>query len=150
MTDFIHAGTTIPYLVYLIVNWRMNTAELNYNSSVILILASPFLIQLKINLVLTSSIALDRLQALQWPLTYRFKRHCRYSLIALTIGIMWAAIDILIEFSLTSTVPTKGCAAFGCFVNDDFLSYWGVSNMVCCAAHLIMPFDAASCVVVFL
>ncbi|KAH7715564.1 Protein C30G7.5 [Aphelenchoides avenae] len=95
-----------------------------------LALGCPVVIQFKINLVLTTAIAVDRIQAMCYPMYYRNKNHARYVAAVIVTGVSLGVLDVIIEFSLSTPVPeVLGCAAAGCFMSFKFRVYWGCSNM---------------------
>ncbi|KAK5976022.1 hypothetical protein GCK32_007335 [Trichostrongylus colubriformis] len=96
----------------------------------VMLASTPLIVQLKINLMLTIGIALERTLALFFPMTYRKLSSSRYALCCLLIGCMLAAVDLILEFLLSPFNRSLNCAAIGCFVSTKFRYYWGTSNMV--------------------
>ncbi|KHJ80712.1 hypothetical protein OESDEN_19609, partial [Oesophagostomum dentatum] len=90
----------------------------------------PLAIQLKIKLTLTAAIALQRALALFMPLLYRNLSSATYATTSLLLGILLGAVDLFLEFLLTTIKESPNCGTIGCFVSDRFLYYWGTSNMV--------------------
>ncbi|KAK6052004.1 hypothetical protein COOONC_10491 [Cooperia oncophora] len=126
-TNFLNALATIPYAVYLITNW--NAARIDLNPYYVLILGTPIPAHLKVNITLTISLALERTLALYFPVGYRRLSSPIYAIASLVIGLLLAAFDLFVEFTLTSFEPKVDCPALWCFLNDRFCSYWGVSNL---------------------
>ncbi|RCN32045.1 hypothetical protein ANCCAN_22159 [Ancylostoma caninum] len=85
---------------------------------------------MKSGCTVTTAIAIDRVLALYFPLQY-YKRSKRYwSMGAFIFALFLAFIDWLI-LQLTVTIkPVPGCSSFGCFTNELFRAYWGLSNMM--------------------
>ncbi|ETN86963.1 hypothetical protein NECAME_16027 [Necator americanus] len=99
------------------------------NPYYIMISSTPLTIQLKIKLTLTTAIALQRTLALVAPVFYRKLSATLYDIGALLLGIIFACIDLLLEFALSPIKESPNCGTIGCFVSDRFLYYWGTSNM---------------------
>ncbi|KAJ1371553.1 hypothetical protein KIN20_033522 [Parelaphostrongylus tenuis] len=128
ITDFVHAVSTLPYITYLIVSW--DPFYLNLSPYFIKIFFIPVIIQLKINLTLTISIALERTLALYFPVVFRNLSSYPYVKFSLLFGFLLGVVDLALEFSLTSFRETPNCASAGCFFNENFSYYWAFSNMV--------------------
>ncbi|KJH50205.1 hypothetical protein DICVIV_03644 [Dictyocaulus viviparus] len=64
VTNFLLAITTIPYSIYLTVSW--DPVYINLNPYIIIISGAPFIFQLKVDLTLTISLAMERIMV----------RHC--------------------------------------------------------------------------
>ncbi|WKX96644.1 hypothetical protein Q1695_012797 [Nippostrongylus brasiliensis] len=127
-TDFLHAVLSLPYIIYLTALW--NPTYIDLDPTYIMISSTPLPTQLKINLTLTIALALERCLALYFPATYRRLPSYKYAAVALTVGCVLAALDLTIEFMLAPFKRVPNCAAIGCFLSDQFLYYWGTSNMV--------------------
>ncbi|KAK6018437.1 hypothetical protein OSTOST_15980 [Ostertagia ostertagi] len=129
VTDFLSATATIPYAIYLTSHWRPTHIDLDQHY--VLILSTPLPVQLKINLVLATSVALERNLALFLPASYRRLPSSIYATASLVIGLLFAAVDLVLEFSLPSW-PSQhnSCAALWCFLSRTFQYYWGTSNLV--------------------
>jgi hypothetical protein len=67
---------------------------------------------------------------MRFPLFYRTKNQILNTILTLFIGIIFASVDVALEYALTDIKPIPGCAAVGCFVSPTFKTYWGASNMV--------------------
>ncbi|KAK5971295.1 hypothetical protein GCK32_018485, partial [Trichostrongylus colubriformis] len=128
MTDFLHGVTTLPYTIYLTVNW--DPIYIDMDPYFVLILGTPLVAQLKINLMLTIAIAFERVMALLCPMAYRKMPSSKYATICLLIGCILGTVDIVLEFVLTPFDRSPECGAFGCFIDRQFRHYWGISNMV--------------------
>ncbi|KAK6733922.1 hypothetical protein RB195_017595 [Necator americanus] len=105
-----------------------------------MISSTPLVIQLKINLTLTITIAAERALALFYPLLYRKFLSAAYSFTSLLIGVVFACNDLLLEFLLSPIVERPNCATIGCFVSDEFRLYWGTSNMIMGLFVVILTF----------
>ncbi|VDM52711.1 unnamed protein product [Angiostrongylus costaricensis] len=103
---------------------------LNLNSYFVIISTLPMIIQLKINLTLTTSIAAERTLALYFPVVFRSLSTRSYAVFSLLCGILLAVLDVILEFSLTPFNSALNCVAIGCFLSETFRYYWGISNMV--------------------
>ncbi|RCN24018.1 hypothetical protein ANCCAN_30293, partial [Ancylostoma caninum] len=90
----------------------------------------PLTVQLKLKLILTAAIALQRTLALFLPLLYRKQSSSSYSVTFLLFGISFGCIDLFLEFALSPLVEKPNCATVVCFVSEWFRDYWGTSNMV--------------------
>ncbi|KAE9415645.1 hypothetical protein Angca_000886, partial [Angiostrongylus cantonensis] len=128
VTDFLHAVATLPYTVYLLKSW--NPVSLDLSPYYVFIASTPLIIQLKINLTLTISIAVERILALSFPVMFRNLPFRSCAVICLLFGLLLAAVDLILEFSLSSFNRAPNCASIGCFLCDNFRYYWGISNMV--------------------
>ncbi|KAK6054874.1 hypothetical protein COOONC_07621 [Cooperia oncophora] len=95
-TDFLHALTTLPYIIYLTTHWSPTYIDLD--PYFIMLSSTPLTIHLKIYLTLTISIAFERLLALFFPLTYRKLPSSKYATTSLLIGVLLAATDLVLEF----------------------------------------------------
>uniref|UniRef100_A0A7I5E766 G_PROTEIN_RECEP_F1_2 domain-containing protein n=1 Tax=Haemonchus contortus TaxID=6289 RepID=A0A7I5E766_HAECO len=126
-TDFLHATTALFYSIYLTASWDPTTIDLN--PYIVLISSTPLVIQLKINLTLTISIAFERTLALAFPMTYRKLSSSTYASYSLLIGCLLAVLDLVVDFTLNPFDQKPNCAAIGCFVSKEFHYYWGSSNM---------------------
>ncbi|VDM76699.1 unnamed protein product [Strongylus vulgaris] len=128
VTDFIHALLVSFYTLYLLVKW--NPVRINMDPYIVMISAMPLTFQLKVNLILTIAIALDRVLALYVPVQYRMISSLKFVAVALVLATVFGICDLIIEFLLSPIVPKIDCAAVGCFVSPQFRSYWGTSNMI--------------------
>ncbi|PIO56841.1 hypothetical protein TELCIR_21758, partial [Teladorsagia circumcincta] len=117
----------LPYTIYLTANW--NPTYLDMNPYYVLILGTPLVVQLKINLTLTIAIALERTLALLFPVTYRKFPASKYAMYCLLIGCLLGTVDLVVQFVLTSFHRSPQCGAFGCFISKEFRYYMGNSNM---------------------
>uniref|UniRef100_A0A915E4A4 G-protein coupled receptors family 1 profile domain-containing protein n=1 Tax=Ditylenchus dipsaci TaxID=166011 RepID=A0A915E4A4_9BILA len=125
-----HAPSVLHYLFY----W--NADGLDYNGTFAVVLELPLMLQLKVYLILTASIALDRVQALRFAVYYRKKRPMVVVIQTLIFGIFLCCIDYFFLFYFsTPHQHCPNCATFGCFVTDKFKELWGFSTMV---ANFIM------------
>lgn len=128
ITDFLHAVTTLPYTLYLIISW--NPVHFSLSSYCVMIFSIPVVIQLKINLTLTISIAVERTLAMYFPVVFRNLSSHSYAIFSLLFGFLLATLDLVLEFSLTPFNDSPNCTSVGCFLSDNFRYYWGISNMV--------------------
>ncbi|XGW12787.1 hypothetical protein V3C99_013441 [Haemonchus contortus] len=128
--DFVYAVLQFPYLIILIAGTKPDGVPLDYNPWIIVPLAGPSAALMKSGCTITTAIAVDRVFALYFPVQY-YKRSKRYWLIgAFVFAILLALIDWIV-LQLTVTIrPMPYCTSFGCFTNDVFRTYWGLSNML--------------------
>uniref|UniRef100_A0AC34F3I4 G-protein coupled receptors family 1 profile domain-containing protein n=1 Tax=Panagrolaimus sp. ES5 TaxID=591445 RepID=A0AC34F3I4_9BILA len=122
-------GNALPYIINYLALW--NPDYFDYSPMFIIVSSIPLLVQFKINLIITIAIAIDRLQAMRFPVFYRGKNHMRYVLGVLFSGILFGFLDVILEFYTTEfNVHRYNCAAIGCFQDKTFRAFWGMSNMV--------------------
>ncbi|KJH50204.1 hypothetical protein DICVIV_03643 [Dictyocaulus viviparus] len=95
-----------------------------------MISSAPFIVQLKIYLTLTISIAVERVLALYLPVTFRRLSSSSYAFVCLLFGLSLGSIDLLLEFTLSKFARVPNCPTVGCLLSPSFLTYWGISNMV--------------------
>ncbi|EYC12504.1 hypothetical protein Y032_0047g1519 [Ancylostoma ceylanicum] len=128
--DFVYAVLQFPYLIILIAGSKPDDVPFNYDPWVIVPLGGPSAALMKSGCTVTTAIAIDRVLALYFPLQY-YQRSKRYwSWGAFIFALFLAFIDWLI-LQLTVTIkPVPGCSSFGCFTNELFRAYWGLSNMM--------------------
>ncbi|KHJ95824.1 hypothetical protein OESDEN_04222 [Oesophagostomum dentatum] len=138
VTDFLHALTTLPYIIFLVAFW--NPYNINLNPYFLMISSTPLTVQLKINLTLTISIAAERAMALFLPMLYRNLPTVVYANTSLLLGIFLACVDLFLEFLLSPIIERPNCAAIGCFVSDQFRYYWGTSNMLLGSIVIVLTF----------
>ncbi|VDM68227.1 unnamed protein product [Strongylus vulgaris] len=137
-TDFLHAFTTLPYTIYLTIFCA--TEPVNLEPYYIMISSTPLIIQMKVKLTLTAAIALQRTMALFFPISYRSSSSTLFTSISLLLGVSLACGDLFLEFILSPIKSSPGCGTIGCFVSDQFLFYWGTSNMVLGIVVVIFTF----------
>ncbi|KHJ97905.1 hypothetical protein OESDEN_02107 [Oesophagostomum dentatum] len=128
--DFVYAVLQFPYLIILIAGSKPDGVPFNYDPWVIVPLGGPSAALMKSGCTVTTAIAIDRLLALYFPVQY-YQRSKRYwSIGAFLFAIFLAFIDWVV-LQLTVTIkPVPGCSSFGCFTNELFRAYWGLSNMM--------------------
>uniref|UniRef100_A0A914P9W3 G-protein coupled receptors family 1 profile domain-containing protein n=1 Tax=Panagrolaimus davidi TaxID=227884 RepID=A0A914P9W3_9BILA len=137
MSDFIFAVTALPYIINYLIGWNLDYFD--YSPLFIIVSSIPLLVQFKINLIITIAIAVDRLQAMRFPVFYRGKNHMRYVWGILIIGLILGYSDVILEFFTTEfNIHRYNCAAIGCFQDKLFRAYWGISNMVLNVIALIL------------
>ncbi|KJH51377.1 hypothetical protein DICVIV_02391 [Dictyocaulus viviparus] len=119
---------TLPYSIYLAVSW--NPVYFNLNPYFVIISSAPFIIQLKIYLTLTTSIAVERILAIYFPITFRMWSTSSYPEICLFFGIILGVMDFIMEIPLSTIKNVPNCLAVGCFMSEKFLYYWGITNML--------------------
>ncbi|KAE9420747.1 hypothetical protein Angca_000353 [Angiostrongylus cantonensis] len=127
-TDFLHAVTTLPYSIYLLISW--NFVHVDLNPYYVRITSVPFIVQLKINLTLTISIAAERILVLYFPVAFRKLSCCSYPKFCLLFGFLLGVIDLIVEFSISPFIRAPDFVAIGCFLTNQFRYYWGMSNMI--------------------
>ncbi|KAI6174383.1 G-PROTEIN-RECEP-F1-2 domain-containing protein [Aphelenchoides besseyi] len=103
VTDWLFAVTTIPYVVQYIVNW--NAVEFNYDGILVITLSLPLTVQFKVNLIITTAIALDRYQAMHFSMHYRTKNHNLFVFYTLLLGIILSLVDVYFEYALDPLPP---------------------------------------------
>uniref|UniRef100_A0A915E778 G-protein coupled receptors family 1 profile domain-containing protein n=1 Tax=Ditylenchus dipsaci TaxID=166011 RepID=A0A915E778_9BILA len=113
LTNFLFAVLDLPSIVYFLAKW--NPIELNYSGTLVIIFEIPLMFQLKIYLLITTAIALDRVQAMRFALYYRKKRPMTYVYQTVSLGLLLASLDMLCNY--------------GCFASPQFKKYWGLSNI---------------------
>uniref|UniRef100_A0A914VY35 G-protein coupled receptors family 1 profile domain-containing protein n=1 Tax=Plectus sambesii TaxID=2011161 RepID=A0A914VY35_9BILA len=104
-------------------------AEIDYPPLTILILNLPVVLEIKVNNILTLAIAVDRVYAVYWPITYKVRRKSLYILGSILIGCSWATFDGTFLMTSTNFTSHPGCAAAGCFTDRPFRNYRGTSDM---------------------
>ncbi|RCN40494.1 hypothetical protein ANCCAN_13552 [Ancylostoma caninum] len=128
ISDLMHASSTLPYTIYL--TTFTITSPIDLDPHYIMFSSTPLPFQLKLKLTLTAAIALQRTLALSLPVLYRKLSSSFYATMSLLIGILLGCVDLFLEFALSPIMRSPNCATMGCFVSDQFLYYWGMSNMV--------------------
>uniref|UniRef100_A0A0K0CZB0 G_PROTEIN_RECEP_F1_2 domain-containing protein n=1 Tax=Angiostrongylus cantonensis TaxID=6313 RepID=A0A0K0CZB0_ANGCA len=128
ITDFVHAVATLPYTIYLVISW--DPVYLSLSSHYVMVSSIPVMIQLKISLTLTISVAVERILALYFPVGCCNLSIPSYALFSLLFGFLLGVLDVILEFSLTRPSSTLNCSGIGCFLDETFRCYWGISNMV--------------------
>ncbi|CAO4377687.1 unnamed protein product [Caenorhabditis nigoni] len=126
--DFLLAIGELPYVIYITVNW--NPIQLDYDPWLMMLLAQPLPLQLKVSAIITVGIALGRCIALFSPSLYRRMDQGDYSLSIILLSILFAIFDDFLYWYLTKLERHPDCGGVGCFVSDQFLHYWGLSNMI--------------------
>ncbi|RCN28271.1 hypothetical protein ANCCAN_25983, partial [Ancylostoma caninum] len=127
ISDFLFASSSLPYSIYLTA--FTITPPINLSPHYIMFSSIPLTLQLKLKLILTAAIALQRTLALFLPLLYRKQSSSAYSIAFLLFGISFGCIDLFLEFALSPLVEKPNCATIVCFVSEQFRDYWGTSNM---------------------
>ncbi|XGW10913.1 hypothetical protein V3C99_012427 [Haemonchus contortus] len=127
-TDFLHAVTTMPYSMYMIIHWH--PTHFSLDPHYVVFASIFFVVQLKINLTLTISIALERTLVIFFPVTYRKMPSSEYAMICLLFGCILAAIDVVLNCVYFPYEKSPNCGSVGCFVSSEFSHYWGTSNMI--------------------
>ncbi|PIO71990.1 hypothetical protein TELCIR_06095 [Teladorsagia circumcincta] len=128
--DFIYAVLQFPYLIILIAGIKPDNVLLDYNPWVIVPLAGPSIALMKAGCTVTTAIALDRVFALYFPMKYYRQSKLYWSIGAFAFAMFLAFVDWLILQLIVSIRRVPGCSSFGCFTNDIFREYWGLSNMM--------------------
>ncbi|VDM52710.1 unnamed protein product [Angiostrongylus costaricensis] len=123
-----HIFSALPYTIYLTCNW--NPVYLDLSPYYVMISSTPLTVQLKINLCLTISIAVERTLALFFPIIFRKLSSRTYAIFSLFVGFLLAVLDVVVEFLLSPFNSVPNCATIGCFLSDSFRYYWGISNML--------------------
>ncbi|EFP10797.1 hypothetical protein CRE_02528 [Caenorhabditis remanei] len=126
-SDFLAAVFEIPYIIYTILKW--NPSQLNFDQLVILISSTPLPLQRKVSAIITIGIAISRNLAIFFPAKFRKLEQSYYSEITL-IGIAFGVFDAVLMFISSPITRIPNCGTSGCFVGNQFRSYWGTSNMI--------------------
>ncbi|KJH50216.1 hypothetical protein DICVIV_03655 [Dictyocaulus viviparus] len=90
----------------------------------------PFMLQLKINLTLTISIAIERIMILCFPILFRKLANHSYATFCLSSGFLLGVTDLVLEFILSPFKRVPNCPTVGCFLTESYRVYWGICNMV--------------------
>ncbi|KAI6197904.1 hypothetical protein M3Y94_01280600 [Aphelenchoides besseyi] len=114
-------------MVQYVVNW--DPVEFNYDGILVITLSLPLTVQFKVNLIITTAIALDRYQAMHFSIYYRTKNHNFFVLYTLLLGIFLSLIDVYFEYAMDPLPVNTKCAAVGCFTSLKFRLYWGSTNV---------------------
>ncbi|PAV74023.1 hypothetical protein WR25_00489 [Diploscapter pachys] len=112
-TDFLFSVLFYPYSIYILVNW--DSHDFDYDPLYVMIAATPFLMQLKINLILTIAIAVERNMALYFPVMYRRIDSSRYAIVTLLLSIVAGLTDVFLSFYMSKVMPRPNCPSIGCF-----------------------------------
>ncbi|CAD6192303.1 unnamed protein product [Caenorhabditis auriculariae] len=128
LTDWLYALLCLPHITYLIYNWRPDGSL--YNPQMVTYSASPTILQFKVNLTLTIFIALERCLALLFPIWYHKNCESGFAKVALSIGILFGAIDLTFFFGYGYNTNVQGCTATGCFISTISRQFTGISNMI--------------------
>ncbi|KJH50215.1 hypothetical protein DICVIV_03654 [Dictyocaulus viviparus] len=136
LTDLLHAIAASPYIVYLITKWNRN--HIDMDPYVVIIASIPSVINLKINLMLTVAVALDRALALYAPIRYRKISSLIFANVAFLFGFALGVCDLILIFTFTKFKRVPDCGALGCFVSLSFRTYWGVTNMALSLVVIIL------------
>ncbi|KJH46072.1 hypothetical protein DICVIV_07882 [Dictyocaulus viviparus] len=89
----------------------------------VMISSTPVVIQLKIHLTLTISIAIERILGLSYPIVFRKLSSYSCAKFCLLFGILLGAFDVILGFKLSSFHRVPNCAANGCFISDQYRYY---------------------------
>ncbi|KAF1753924.1 hypothetical protein GCK72_020481 [Caenorhabditis remanei] len=127
-SDFLAALFEIPYIIYMILKW--NNYQLDFDPLVILISSTPLPLQRKVSAIITIGIAVSRNLAIFFPAKFRKLEQSYYSEITLAVGIVFGVFDAVLMFVTSPITRVPNCGTSGCFVSDQFRSYWGTSNMI--------------------
>ncbi|VDM64188.1 unnamed protein product [Angiostrongylus costaricensis] len=120
--------SALPYIIYLLSSW--DPVYFDLDPHYVMISSAPFIAQLKINLTLTISIAMERILALYFPVAFRMLSSRSYAMFCVLFGFFLAIWDLVLEFSLSPSNHSPNCLSVGCFLCEQFRWYWGISNMV--------------------
>ncbi|KAK6057713.1 hypothetical protein COOONC_04732 [Cooperia oncophora] len=127
----------IPYTIYLITHWSPTYIDLD--PYYVVILGASTVIYLKVHLILTISAAVERIlvrneltaqQALFLPAYYRKVACSTYVVVSLMTALLWAALDLCMEFSLLAFERKPNCAAVGCFLDRSYSYYFSMNGLV--------------------
>ncbi|KAK6058710.1 hypothetical protein COOONC_03719, partial [Cooperia oncophora] len=85
---------------------------------------------MKSGCTITTAIAIDRVLALYFPMLYYQQPKQCWSTGAFAVSILLAIVDWVVLHSIVTIQAQPFCSSFGCFTNDVFRAYWGLSNML--------------------
>ncbi|CAL2033265.1 unnamed protein product [Caenorhabditis brenneri] len=136
ITDIVFAVTIMPQICYLIYYWDVNYVD--YSPAVIAAIGWPLPMFLKISSGLNAGAATERILALYFPIIYRKVDHVNCSNILLFFCVFLGSVDAVLGVYSFRFEQRINCSSYGCFVNDVFRTYWGMSNMVCGIIVIVM------------
>ncbi|PAV88395.1 hypothetical protein WR25_05988 [Diploscapter pachys] len=113
LSDFLLAFFGYPYTIFLMTYW--NPVEISYYPTYLMISSQVQPIQLKVKLILTTAIALDRNIAIIIPVYYRKFNNSIFANISLLIAVLFAAFDVIYLFLSSPIQEHINCATIGCF-----------------------------------
>uniref|UniRef100_A0A914USB1 G-protein coupled receptors family 1 profile domain-containing protein n=1 Tax=Plectus sambesii TaxID=2011161 RepID=A0A914USB1_9BILA len=94
------------------------------------VLVMPVVAANKITQILDCGIAIDRLTAIQWPISYQSRSRFRYTAAFLALGILLATFNVTYALTTTEIKQRPGCAVAGCFLSSSFNIVSGYVNLV--------------------
>ncbi|CAI2329500.1 unnamed protein product [Caenorhabditis sp. 36 PRJEB53466] len=124
--DFGYATAALIHIGYLAVNW--SNVYLDYNPYVIIFSNSFLPAHLKVIVVISCSMALDRCLAIFYPVVYRRLSKIYFANCALACGFCWFLFDYTFQMTTAPYKRMPNCATMACFVNKTFLMYVSYSN----------------------
>uniref|UniRef100_A0A8R1I9G8 G-protein coupled receptors family 1 profile domain-containing protein n=2 Tax=Caenorhabditis japonica TaxID=281687 RepID=A0A8R1I9G8_CAEJA len=124
--DFGYATAALIHIGYLAINW--SNVYLDYNPYMIIFSNSFLPAHLKVVVVISCSMALDRCLAIFFPVVYRQLSKTQFANVAALIGYAWFLFDYLFQMTTAPYMRMPNCATMACFVNKKFLMYVSYSN----------------------
>ncbi|CAJ0607709.1 unnamed protein product [Cylicocyclus nassatus] len=128
--DFVYAVLQFPYLIILIAGARPDDVPFDYDPWIVVPLGGPSAALMKAGCTITTAIAIDRLRALYFPIAYYRQSKRTWSVAAFVLALLLAFIDWIVLQLTVKIQRVPGCSSFGCFTNELFRAYWGLSNMM--------------------
>ncbi|KAF1766750.1 hypothetical protein GCK72_006708 [Caenorhabditis remanei] len=126
--DFGYAAASLIHIGYLAWNW--SNVYLDYNPYVIIFTNSFLPAHLKIVVVISCSMALDRCLAIFFPVVYRQLSKTYFANCAMACGYCWFFFDYLFQMLTAPYKRMPNCGTMACFVNRTFLMYVSYSNTI--------------------
>ncbi|ULU07758.1 hypothetical protein L3Y34_019046 [Caenorhabditis briggsae] len=126
--DFGYAAAALIHIGYLAINW--SNEWLDYNPYIIIISNCFLPANLKIIVVVSCSMALDRCLAIFFPVVYRQLSKSYFANCAMACGYCWFTFDFLFQLLTAPLKRMPNCATMACFVHRTFLLYVSYSNTI--------------------
>eukprot|EP00081_Caenorhabditis_elegans_P016694 NP_496641.2 DAF-16/FOXO Controlled, germline Tumor affecting [Caenorhabditis elegans] len=124
--DLAYALAALIHVGYLAINW--SDTYLDYDPYVIIFTNSFLPATLKIIIVVSCSMALDRCLAIFSPVLYRQLSKTYFANCSMAGGLCWFLLDFLVQLLTAPYQKVPNCATMACFVNKHFLMYVSYSN----------------------
>uniref|UniRef100_A0A1I7UGS3 G_PROTEIN_RECEP_F1_2 domain-containing protein n=1 Tax=Caenorhabditis tropicalis TaxID=1561998 RepID=A0A1I7UGS3_9PELO len=134
--DFGYALSALVHIGYLAWNW--SNIYLDYNPYIIIFTNSFLPANLKVVVVISCSMALDRCLAIFLPVVYRQLSKTYFANCAMACGYCWFLFDYLFQMITAPYRRMPNCATMACFVNRTFLLYVSYSNTIAGLLIVIM------------
>ncbi|EFP10802.1 hypothetical protein CRE_02540 [Caenorhabditis remanei] len=128
VAHFLDAILGFPYIIYMTKNWDPIYFELD--PLFILVSEIPVPIGFKFSATATIGVALSRCMAVFSPGTFRkIEKICFSEIVSIT-GFILGMFDACLSLALSPITRIPNCGTAGCFLSNQFLYYWGISNMI--------------------